>query len=104
MKKAMAILITGVMIFAMTGCGAKADNAAEALQALRDLTKEGSDYAIIYIEEKLAQEISHEIAKHKDSPTPAIILIPGREGSLGLGTNALHEAVERAVGMNILGD
>ena len=30
MKKAMAILITGVMIFAMTGCGAKADNAAEA--------------------------------------------------------------------------
>ena len=81
-----------------------AANAAEALQALRSLTKEGSEYAIIYIEEKLAQEISHEIEKHKDSPTPAIILIPGREGSLGLGKNALHEAVERAVGMNILGD
>ena len=28
-----------------------ADNAAEARQALKDLTKEGSDYAIIYIEE-----------------------------------------------------
>ena len=81
-----------------------ASNAAEALQALRDLTKEGSEYAIIYIEEMLAQQISHEIDKHKDSPTPAIILIPGREGSLGLGQNALKEAVERAVGTNILGD
>ena len=81
-----------------------ASNATEALQALRDLTKDGSDYAIIYIEEKLAQELSHEIAKFKDSPTPAIILIPGREGSLGLGKNALKDAVERAVGTNILGD
>ena len=81
-----------------------AANAAEALQALRDLTKEGSEYAIIYIEEKLAQQISHEIDKYKDSPTPAIIMIPGREGSLGLGQNALRAAVERAVGTNILGD
>ena len=30
MKKVMVILITGVMIFAMAGCGAQADNAAEA--------------------------------------------------------------------------
>ena len=81
-----------------------ASNASEALQALRDLTKEGSEYAIIYIEEKLAQQISHEIDKHKDSPTPAIIMIPGREGSLGLGQKALKDAVERAVGTNILGD
>ena len=81
-----------------------ASNAPEALQALRELTKEGSDYAIIYIEEKLAQQISHEIDKYKDSPAPAIILIPGREGSLGLGQNALRAAVERAVGTNILGD
>ena len=81
-----------------------ASNAQEALQALRALTGEGSDYAIIYIEEKLAQEISHEIDKYKDRPTPAIILIPGREGSLGLGQNALRAAVERAVGTNILGD
>ena len=35
---------------------------------------------------------------------PAVSLIPGREGSLGLGQNALRSAVERAVGTNILGD
>ena len=81
-----------------------ADNDAEARQALRELTKEGSDYAIIYIEEKLASLLQHEIDRFKDSPSPAIILIPGREGSMGLGQNALREAVERAVGTNILGD
>ena len=81
-----------------------AANAVEARQALKELTREGSDYAIIYIEEKLALELQHEIDRFKDSPSPAIILIPGREGSMGLGQTALRAAVERAVGTNILGD
>lgn len=79
-------------------------DAAEASKTLRTLTRESQDYAIIYIEENLAEELAHEIDKFKDSPTPAIILIPGREGSLGLGQSALQAAVERAVGTNILGD
>ena len=33
--------------------------------------------------------------------TPAIVLIPGTGGSLGLGETALHNAVERAVGADI---
>lgn len=79
-------------------------DAAEATQTLRKLTRESEDYAIIYIEENLAEQLASEINKFKDSPTPAIILIPGREGSLGLGLSALNAAVERAVGTNILGD
>ena len=81
-----------------------AANAAGAGQILRRLTRESEDYAIIYIEETLAAELSHEIDRFKDSPRPAIILIPGREGSIGLGQSALKAAVERAVGTNILGD
>ena len=81
-----------------------AANAAEATQILRHLTRDRDDVAILYIEENLAAELSHEIDRFKDSPTPAIILIPGREGTLGLGQNALRSAVERAVGTNILGD
>ncbi len=81
-----------------------AANAAEAGQILRRLTRESDDYAIIYIEENLAAELQHEIDRFKDSPRPAIILIPGREGSIGLGQSALKAAVERAVGTNILGD
>ena len=81
-----------------------AANAEEAGQILRRLTRERDDVAIIYVEETLAPALKHEIDRFKDSPTPAIILIPGREGSLGLGLNALRSAVERAVGTNILGD
>ena len=81
-----------------------AADAAEAGHILRRLTRENDDYAIIYIEENLAAELGHEIDKFKDRPTPAIILIPGREGSMGLGQSALKAAVERAVGTNILGD
>ena len=94
-----------VMGFKALGLGTfPADSAQEALKALKSLTREGSEYAIIYIEERFAAELAGEINKYKDSPTPAIILIPGREGSLGLGQSALKAAVERAVGTNILGD
>lgn len=81
-----------------------AADVAEAGHILRRLTRENDDYAIIYIEENLAAELAHEIDKFKDRPTPAVILIPGREGSMGLGQSALKAAVERAVGTNILGD
>lgn len=81
-----------------------ADNAEQAGTILRQLTRDSNDYAIIYIEENFAQALSKEIDKFKDSPTPAVILIPGREGSLGLGQTALKAAVERAVGTDILGD
>lgn len=77
--------------------------AVEAKDTLRQLTRESEDeYAIIYIEENLAMSLEHEIEKFKDKPTPAIILIPGKEGSLGLGQSALKAAVERAVGSDIL--
>lgn len=82
-----------------------AADAAEAGKILRRLTRDSADsYAIIYLEENLALELAHEINRFKDSPSPAIIVIPGREGSIGLGQQALLEAVERAVGTNILGD
>ena len=77
-------------------------NAEEARRTLHRLTRESEDDAIIYIEENLAQELEREIDKYKDVPKPAIILIPGREGPLGLGQSALKAAVERAVGSDIL--
>ena len=79
-----------------------AADAAEAGQILKSLTRGSDDYAIIYIEEGLAAELSAEINKFKDSPTPAIILIPGREGSLGIGKDNIQRAIERAVGADIL--
>lgn len=78
--------------------------AEEARTVLKKLTRreEGDEYVILYLEESLAKPLSAEIDKYKDSPSPAIILIPGKDGSLGLGQSALQAAVERAVGANIL--
>ena len=78
------------------------EDAEDARQTLRRITRPDEEYAIIYIEEGTTKDLSAEIDRFKDSPTPAIILIPGREGPLGLGRNALKSAVERAVGSDIL--
>lgn len=72
----------------------------EARTTLHQLARE--DFAIIYVTEQLATSLTAEIEHYKDSLTPAIILIPGKEGSLGIGMSALQSAVERAVGADIL--
>ena len=74
----------------------------DARETLRRIARPDEGYAIIYVEESTAKDLTAEIDRFKDSPTPAIILIPGREGPLGLGRNALKSAVERAVGSDIL--
>jgi V/A-type H+-transporting ATPase subunit F len=76
------------------------EEATEARHTLNRLAK--SDYAILYVTEQLAGQISEEIDRYKDSVTPAIILIPGKSGSLGLGASALQSSIERAVGADIL--
>ena len=76
------------------------ENEKEGAIALSELAKEG--FAVIYVTEQLACKIEEEISKYKDSPLPAIILIPGKEGSLGIGMKGVHQAVERAVGADIL--
>lgn len=49
-----------------------------------------------------ASELAEETAKYRDLPLPAIVSIPGGEGSTGFGMNNLRRAVERAVGADIL--
>ena len=72
----------------------------EGREALHRMAKE--NFAVIYITEQLASQLSADIAHYKDALTPAIILIPGKEGSLGIGMANVTTAVERAVGADIL--
>lgn len=75
-------------------------SAEEARREIRELAK--GDCAVIYLTEGLAKELPDVISRYKDELRPAIILIPGREGSLGLGREAIQRAIERAVGADIL--
>ncbi len=79
---------------------ASAENAADARKTLHRMARSG-EYAIIYLTEQYAAELADEIARYKDSPTPAIILIPGKAGSLGIGLKNITDSVERAVGADI---
>ena len=77
-----------------------AETAEEARPILHRLARE--DTAILYLTEQLATGLEAEIARYKDALTPAIILIPGKAGSLGIGMANVKKSVERAVGADIL--
>ena len=77
-----------------------AETVEAAQEILHRLAKENT--AIIYLTEELAAGLEHEIARYKDALTPAIILIPGKSGSLGIGMQNITDSVERAVGADIL--
>ena len=76
------------------------DSAEAGREALHRMARE--NYAIIYITEHLAAQIPAEIERRREDVSPAVILIPGREGSLGIGTAGVHAAAEKAVGADIL--
>ena len=67
---------------------------------MRELAK--TDCAVIYLTEQLAKDMDDVLSRYKDELRPAIILIPGREGSLGIGKETLQSSIERAVGADIL--
>ena len=60
------------------------------------------DYAVIYITEALAAELSREISKYKEQVFPAIIQIPGVSGNTGAGVESVKKSVEQAVGSDII--
>ncbi len=75
------------------------DSISSARSSLAGMARD--DYAIVFITEALAMELSDELQKYSSSATPAVILIPGKEGSMGIARAALKEYVERAVGADI---
>ena len=60
------------------------------------------EYGIIFITEQALAPIIQVMDRYKDSKVPAIIPIPGREGTIGMGMTSVKKSVERAVGADIL--
>jgi len=60
------------------------------------------EYAIIYITEQVALQVQDIISRYKDSSSPAIIVVPGITGNLGLGLNEVRQSAKRAIGADIL--
>ena len=83
----------GIKPFAVT-------EAAEAEGILKSLCEQ--DYCIVYITERLCEDIWSVIERYRKRPLPAIIPIPGVKGNTGRGMSEIHKAVEKAVGSDIL--
>lgn len=73
---------------------------AETAHTINRLAQHG--YAVILITEEAASAVPDTLRRYKAEPLPAIIPIPGTNGSDGTGMAALRANVERAVGANIL--
>ena len=72
----------------------------QAAHQLRRLCE--GNYAVVYITESLAQELSHELEHYSTAPLPAIIPIPGVTGNTGVGIRNVKHFVEQAVGSDII--
>lgn len=77
-----------------------ADTRDEIERAIHRLAREGT--AIIYITEPAALKASEAIDRYKAETFPAIIPIPNRDGSLGVGTSNIKSNIEKAIGADIL--
>lgn len=114
MKKDYEIAIVGpkevVLGFKAIGLTtAFAMTSEEALEKLWELKNEtigdSPRYAIIFFLESHAKNIPiDEYKKLTADPLPAIIALPGPEGSTGFGMERLGQIVEKAIGSNILKD
>ena len=89
----MGFLALGIDIFPVY-------EADEIKKTLHKLAEE--EYAIIYITEQASLMAQDAIQKYKDNTLPAIIVVPGITGSMGLGLNAVRESAKRATGMDLL--
>lgn len=92
--------ITG---FSALGIDAFAENAEDnPAHILHNLVENG--YSVIFITEQLAARLSDDIKRYSLRPVPVIVPIPGITGNMGMGMKAISEAVEKAVGSDILAD
>ncbi len=75
-------------------------DSAEISKLINRLAANG--FGVIYITEPAAALVSETIKKYRSRKLPSIVLIPAIEGNTGDGMRSLHEAVEKAVGSDIL--
>lgn len=76
------------------------DAAEEIERIVAQLVKE--QYGVVFLTEQALAKAPQLLEKYKNERIPAIIPIPGRDGTLGIGMANVRKNVERAVGADIL--
>lgn len=89
----------GIMVFKAAGVATfPAENERKARELLRKIAK---DYQIIFITEDLARPLTEFLKRFDETPYPVVVSIPSGE-SEGYGMEVLKNAMERALGVDVL--
>lgn len=72
----------------------------EARRALTDMS-DGS-FAVVFVTENFVDDLGDLLEAGQSKSIPAIILIPGQNGSQQLGLQHIKDNMEKAVGVNLL--
>lgn len=99
-----AVIGDGESVTAFLAIGAavfKVDDEYAAADVLREISKT-DEYAVILVTENYAVKMEQLMTKLKGQPYPAVLCIPGANGSNGFGMAGVKRDVEKAVGVDIL--
>ncbi|MBQ8320606.1 MAG: V-type ATP synthase subunit F [Clostridia bacterium] len=102
MKGKMAIVGDGdsIMVFKAAGVSTfAAEDEKKAREILRKIAKE---YKIVFLTENLARPLGEFLKRFDEEPYPVIVSVPAAGGSEGYGYDVLKNAMERALGVDIL--
>lgn len=89
-----------IIIFNTAGISTYAvSDAKEAETTVRTLAADGCK--IIFISEKYTDDLADIIDKYRESAYPAIIPIPDRSGTMGVGQKKIKANMEKAIGTDI---
>ena len=90
----------GIAVFKAAGVAMfPAEDEKKAREILRKIAK---DYQIIFLTEDLAKPLKDFLKRFDEEPYPVVVSIPSGEGSAGYGMEVLKNAMERALGVDIL--
>jgi V/A-type H+-transporting ATPase subunit F len=89
----------GIMVFKAAGVDTfPAEDDKKARETLRKIAKE---YQIIFLTEDLARPLTDFLKRFDEAPYPVVVSIPSGESG-GYGMEVLKNAMERALGVDIL--
>jgi V/A-type H+-transporting ATPase subunit F len=102
MEGKMAIVGDGESITVFKAAGVATFPAEDGKRARETLRQVAKDYSIIFITEELHKSLGDFLKRFDEQAYPVILSIPSRKGSSGYGDEMLKNAMERALGVDIL--
>ena len=89
----------GILVFKAAGVDTfPAEDEKKAREVLRKIAKE---YQIIFLTEDLARPLTEFLKRFDETPYPVVVSIPSGQSD-GYGMEVLKNAMERALGVDIL--